>query len=88
VDLKGGKRNFVVAELPMPYVSVNYPTIKEDVNRNLRPGGCAGKPYPILHDGNREAAEFQKFIDHRGLLVNFPWGAVAHLGLAAPMPSQ
>ena len=36
----------------------------------------------MLHDGNRAAAEFQKFIDPRGLVVNFPWGALAHLGLA------
>jgi hypothetical protein len=36
----------------------------------------------MLRDGNRAAAEFQKFIDHRGLVVNFPWGALARLGLA------
>jgi len=36
----------------------------------------------MLHDGNRAAAEFQKFIDHRGVVMNFPWGAVARLGLA------
>jgi hypothetical protein len=36
----------------------------------------------MLHDGNRAAAEFQKFMDHRGLVVNFPWGALARLGLA------
>ncbi len=36
----------------------------------------------MLHDGNRAAAEFQKFIDHRGLVGNFPWGALARLGLA------
>jgi len=35
----------------------------------------------MLRDGNRAAAEFQKFIDHRGLVVNFPWGALARLGL-------
>jgi hypothetical protein len=35
----------------------------------------------MLHDGNRAAAEFQKFIDHRGLVRNFPWGALARLGL-------
>jgi hypothetical protein len=33
-------------------------------------------------DGIRAAAEFQKFIDHRGLVMNFPWGALARLGLA------
>ena len=36
----------------------------------------------MLHDGNRAAAEFRKLIDHRGLVVNFPWGALARLGLA------
>ena len=36
----------------------------------------------MLHDGNRAVAEFQKFIDHRGLVGNFPWGALARLGLA------
>src|SRR5208337_163495 len=41
-----------------------------------------GEAYLMLHDGNRAAAEFQKFIDHRGLVGNFPWGALARLGLA------
>jgi tetratricopeptide (TPR) repeat protein len=36
----------------------------------------------MLHDGNRAAVEFQKFIDHRGVVMNFPWGALARLGLA------
>jgi len=40
-----------------------------------------GEAYLMLRDGNRAAAEFQKFIDHRGLVVNFPWGALARLGL-------
>jgi|ERR1019366_3208005 hypothetical protein len=35
-----------------------------------------------LHDGSTAAAEFQKFIDHRGMVVNFQWGALARLGLA------
>jgi len=35
----------------------------------------------LPHDGNAAAAEFQKFIDHRGVVVNFPWGALARLGL-------
>jgi eukaryotic-like serine/threonine-protein kinase len=35
----------------------------------------------LLQDGKAGAAEFQKFIDHRGLVANFPWGALAHLQL-------
>jgi hypothetical protein len=35
----------------------------------------------MLYDGSAAAAEFQKFIDHRGVVMNFPWGALARLGL-------
>jgi hypothetical protein len=48
----------------------------------LCPAYLRGQAYLMLHDGNRAAAEFQKFIEHRGLVVNFPWGALARLGLA------
>ena len=48
----------------------------------LCPVYLRGEAYLMLHDGNAAAAEFQKFIDHRGLVVNFPWGALARLGLA------
>ena len=42
----------------------------------------------MLHDGNRAAAEFQKFIDYRGVVMNFPWGALARLGLARAYAMQ
>jgi len=41
-----------------------------------------GQAFLMLHDGNAAAKEFQKFIDYRGVVVNFPWGALARLGLA------
>jgi eukaryotic-like serine/threonine-protein kinase len=41
-----------------------------------------GEAYLALDDGSRAAAEFQKFIDHRGLVANFPWGALSRLGIA------
>ncbi|MGA3168760.1 MAG: protein kinase [Terriglobia bacterium] len=47
-----------------------------------------GDAYLMLHDGNRAATEFQKFIDHRGLVRNFPWGALARLGLARAYAMQ
>jgi predicted Zn-dependent protease len=49
---------------------------------SLCPVYLRGEAYLMLHDGSRAAAEFQKFIDHRGLVRNFPWGALARLGLA------
>ena len=48
----------------------------------LIPVYMRGEAYIALADGNRAAAEFQKFIDHRGVVASFPWGAVARLGLA------
>ena len=48
----------------------------------LCPAYLRGEAYLMLRDGNAAAAEFQKFIDHRGLVGNFPWGALARLGLA------
>jgi eukaryotic-like serine/threonine-protein kinase len=43
---------------------------------------CAEKPYLKLREGNAAEEEFRKFIDHYGLVANFPWGAVARLGVA------
>src|SRR6202035_886374 len=51
------------------------------LNIFLCPPYIRGEAYLMLHDGNRATAEFQKFIDHRGVVVNFPWGALARLGL-------
>jgi eukaryotic-like serine/threonine-protein kinase len=41
-----------------------------------------GQAYLLLRQGSAAAAEFQKFLDHRGVVVNCPLGALAHLGLA------
>jgi eukaryotic-like serine/threonine-protein kinase len=54
----------------------------------LCPVYVRGEAYLMLQDGNAAAAEFQKFIDHRGLVVNFPWGALARLGLARAYATQ
>jgi len=34
------------------------------------------------HEGGEAAAEFQKILDHRGVILYEPIGALAHLGLA------
>ena len=41
-----------------------------------------GEAYLALREGNLAAGEFQKFIDHPGLVSTFPWGALARLELA------
>ena len=62
-------------------------------NMELAASGCSqpifrGEAYLQLHDGNRAAAEFQKYIDHRGLVRNLAWGALARLGLARAYAMQ
>ena len=42
----------------------------------------------LLNKGSEAEAEFQKFSDHRGLVVNCPLGALAHLGLARAYAQQ
>ncbi|MGA8103241.1 MAG: tetratricopeptide repeat protein, partial [Candidatus Acidiferrales bacterium] len=41
-----------------------------------------GQAQLLAHNGAAAAAEFQKFLDHGGITINFPLGALAHLGLA------
>jgi serine/threonine protein kinase/tetratricopeptide (TPR) repeat protein len=56
-----------------------------------------GSMYPVYirgqaqlsaHNGTAAATEFQKFLDHRGITLNFPLGALAHLGLARAYAMQ
>ena len=59
-----------------------------DLTIFLCPVYLRGEAYLMLHDGSAAAAEFQKFIDHRGVVMNFPWGALARLGLARAYAMQ
>jgi serine/threonine protein kinase/tetratricopeptide (TPR) repeat protein len=52
------------------------------VNVVMCPVYVRGEAYLTLHNSHAAAAEFQKFIDHGGLVTNFPLGALARLGLA------
>jgi tetratricopeptide (TPR) repeat protein len=47
----------------------------------LYPPFLRGQAYLLMQDGTAAAAEFQKVLDHRGIALNFPLGALAHLGL-------
>ena len=60
-------------------LDLSQPTL---ANIFLCPVYLRGEAYLMLRDGDAARAEFQKFTDYRGLVVNFPWGAFAHLGVA------
>jgi tetratricopeptide (TPR) repeat protein len=47
----------------------------------LYPAYVRGEAYLRAGDGERAATEFQKILDHRGIVANFPLGALAHLQL-------
>jgi tetratricopeptide (TPR) repeat protein len=47
----------------------------------LYPVYLRGETYVSAHQGAAAAAEFQKILDHHGVVLNEPIGALAHLGL-------
>ena len=47
----------------------------------LYPVYVRGEAYLAAHQGTEAAAEFQKILDHRGIVVSDPIGALAHLQL-------
>src|SRR3989442_3448718 len=61
-------------ELGLPaYDFYNWP--------NLYPVYARGKAYLAAHRGSEAAKEFQKILEHRGIVLNEPIGALAHLQL-------
>jgi hypothetical protein len=46
------------------------------------PAYVRGQAYVAAGDGNKAAAEFQKLIDHPGMILNSPLGVLARLGMA------
>ena len=49
---------------------------------NMYPVYVRGQAYLMAHNGRAAAAEFQKMLDHRGVMQNFVIGSLAHLGIA------
>jgi DNA-binding winged helix-turn-helix (wHTH) protein/tetratricopeptide (TPR) repeat protein len=68
-------------ELGMPALSFyNWP--------NLYPVYVRGEAYLAAHQGREAAAEFQKILDHRGIVLNEPIGALANLQLGRAYAMQ
>jgi len=80
IELNQGNSSqaLVYLEAAAPYelggagTSINY----------LYPVYVRGQAYLLAHNGTAAAAEFQKLLDHRGIVLNFVTGALAHLQLA------
>jgi serine/threonine protein kinase/tetratricopeptide (TPR) repeat protein len=54
----------------------------------LYPVLVRGEAYLSAHQGSNAAAEFQKILDHRGIVWNSPIGALAHLQLGRAFVMQ
>jgi serine/threonine protein kinase len=72
----------------MAYLTPTVPYELAAINPPFSSGGALypaylrGQVYLANHQWDLAAAEFQKILDHRGLVWNFPLGALAHLQLA------
>jgi DNA-binding winged helix-turn-helix (wHTH) protein/Flp pilus assembly protein TadD len=66
-------------EVTSPYELASATNIS---NPGMFPAYLRGRAYLAHNDGARAAAEFQKYIDHRGLVRNTPVAMLARLGLA------
>jgi eukaryotic-like serine/threonine-protein kinase len=61
---------------------LGYPNPQVGDGRFLYPTYLRGLAYLRLRRGKEAALEFQKFSDHRSVVINCPLGALADLGLA------
>jgi hypothetical protein len=55
---------------------------------SLYPVFVRGGAYLAAHQGSEAAAEFQKILDHRGIVLNEPIGALAHLQIGRAYTMQ
>jgi predicted Zn-dependent protease len=55
---------------------------------SLYPVYARGEAYLAAQQGSKAAAEFQKILDHRGIVLNEPIGALAHLQLGRAYAMQ
>ena len=69
-------------ELLQPSATYELGLISPSYMGSLYPVYVRGQTYLLLRQGKEAATEFQQFLDHRGIVMNFPLGALAHLGLA------
>jgi len=67
-------------EVATPY-ELGLPTLWFYNWPNLYPVYVRGEAYLAAHRGSEAAAEFQKILDHRGIVLNEPIGVLAHLQL-------
>jgi serine/threonine protein kinase/tetratricopeptide (TPR) repeat protein len=79
LDSNSPAKALVLLEATEPYELGQPPQFQLGT---MYPVYVRGQAQLMAHNGPAAAAEFQKFLDHPGVTINFPLGALAHLGLA------
>jgi serine/threonine protein kinase/Flp pilus assembly protein TadD len=80
IDLKNPRKAIEGLRIATPF---ELGEVSSPLSRmSLYPAFVRGTAYLALHQGKEAASEFQKILDHRGLVWNAPIGALARLGLA------
>jgi len=77
LELKRGNSSQAVADL-QPAVQYEL-GLATNLISNMYPAYVRGQAYLLAHDGRAAAAEFQKMLDHKGVLQNFVIAALARL---------
>jgi tetratricopeptide (TPR) repeat protein/predicted Ser/Thr protein kinase len=71
-----------IIELLQPAATYELGQSQPFVVGMMYPVYLRGQAYLLAGKSKEAAAEFQKIVDHRGIVLNFPLGALARLGLA------
>jgi Flp pilus assembly protein TadD len=79
LDAKNQSQALVALEAVAPYELGQPPPFQVGT---LYAPYLRGTAYLAGHDGNAAAREFQKLLDHRGIVINYPLASLAQLGLA------
>ena len=79
--LQGGSATKAIEAL-VPVAPYELGSAAPSFNFALYPVYLRGEAYVASHQGSAAAAEFQKILDHPGVVQNEPIGALAHWGLA------
>ncbi|MGA7919816.1 MAG: hypothetical protein WCA38_09085, partial [Candidatus Acidiferrales bacterium] len=81
IALQGGSASKAIEAL-VPTAPYELGSTAQSINFVLYPVYLRGEAYVAAQQGSAAAAEFQKILNHPGVVGNEPIGALAHLGLA------
>jgi serine/threonine protein kinase/Tfp pilus assembly protein PilF len=81
VNRTNPSRTVDALQVTVPYELGNVPPFANTMG-TLYPVYLRGEAQLMLRSGTAAAGEFQKILDHPGIVLNFPTAALAHLALA------